>query len=120
MRSMSGGVCEGVAKRRSERVSRIGGRRERFGRPSGVVGERHAGDGDVRLHPIRLPLDHRLHLEVLLGDPEAFLDHARTQGIILQVLEGPISQNGYIVYKIKTLTDPMDPNKKLLRHSARP
>ena len=101
MRSMSGGVCEGVAKRRSERVSRIGGRRERFGRPSGVVGERHAGDGDVRLHPIRLPLDHRLHLEVLLSDPEAFLDHARTQGIILQFAERANKSNGCTAYKMK-------------------
>ena len=28
----------------------------------------------MHLHPVGLPVEHRAHLEVVLGDPEAFLD----------------------------------------------
>ena len=45
--------------------------------PAGQVahaGERHVGDGDMRLHPVGLPMEHRPHLEIVLGDPEALLD----------------------------------------------
>ena len=36
--------------------------------------ERHVGYGDVRLHPLGIPLKHRPHLDVVLGDPEALLN----------------------------------------------
>lgn len=132
---MSGWVCEEIVKRSSDLVSRtieISRQQGRFGfspttsalsaaaRSGRPDDARNVGDGDVRFHPLELPVERQPHLEVALLDRDISSTPQGHKGSILQVLEGPISQNGYIAYKIKTLTDPMDPNKKLLRHSARP
>ena len=76
-----------MRKRISESRHRLSSRLEQFfrqlkgGRPSGEAGERHVGDCDVRFRPIRLPVERRLHLEVVLGDPGALLDPTRIQWI---------------------------------------
>ena len=78
MRSMSGTIFERIAKRRFEFVLHMiehwrppSDRLRRYPRllllcgPIGPVA--HAGDGDVRLHPLGLPMEHWPHLEIVLG-----------------------------------------------------
>ena len=98
---MSGWVCEEIVKRSSDLVSRRvehGGWRGESGadsfhqhplillKPSSPgqmahAGERNAGNGDVRLHPLGLPVERQPYLEVALRDLGDILDTAIIQRI---------------------------------------
>ena len=39
------------------------------------AGKRNVGDGNVRPHPLWLPVKHRSHLEIILGSLNDLLDH---------------------------------------------
>ena len=83
-----------MRKRIPESRHRLSSRLEQFFRQltgaAGQVanaGERHVGACNVRLRLIRLPVERRLHLEIVLNDPEALLDPTRIQGINFAICE---------------------------------